>query len=271
MIDFNGRTVYIAGGSSGINLSIGEAFAKQGARVALISRSQNKVDAAVASLKRWGNEVIGFSADVRDYAAVELSLQKTQGVFGDLDIVISGAAGNFPAAAAEMSANAFRSVVEIDLLGTYHVLRAAYPFLKKPGASIINISAPQAFVPMPLQSHVCAAKSGVDMLTRTLALEWGPIGIRVNSIVPGPIEGTEGMQRLAPTEEIREQIRQSVPLARMGKLDDIANAALLLSSPLASFISGAVIPVDGGWSLGGAGDVMRRVADVLKAMGKQQR
>lgn len=271
MIDFSNKTVYIAGGSSGINFGIANAFAKQGAKLALLSRSQQKIDAAVAKLRGHGGEVLGFSADVRDYAAVEFSVQKTQAAWGDLDIVISGAAGNFPAAAAEMSANAFRAVVEIDLLGTYHVLRAAYPFLKKPGASVINISAPQAFVAMPLQSHVCAAKAGVDMLTRSLALEWGKDGIRVNSLVPGPIENTEGMRRLAPTETIKAEVCQSVPLRRMGKSDDIANAALLLCSPLAGFITGAIIPVDGGWSLGGAGEVMRKSVDVLKEAGQRLR
>ena len=93
--------------------------------------------------------------------------------------------------------------MDIDVLGSFHVLRFGHQHLKTPGASVINISAPQSFVPMELQVHVCAAKAGVDMLTRVLALEWGPMGIRVNSIVPGPIEGTEGMDRLAPTPEIK--------------------------------------------------------------------
>jgi hypothetical protein len=126
-----------------------------------------------------------------------------------------------------MSPNAFRSVVEIDLLGSYHVLRAAYPLLRKPGAVVINVSAPQAFLPMALQSHVCAAKAGVDMLTRVLAIEWGGDGIRVNSVVPGPIEGTEGMTRLAPTPEAREIVRTTVPAGRWGIPRDVADVCLL--------------------------------------------
>jgi NAD(P)-dependent dehydrogenase (short-subunit alcohol dehydrogenase family) len=151
-----------------------------------------------------------------------------------------------------MSANAFRSVVDIDLLGSFHVLQSAFPYLTKPGASVINISAPQAFLAMPMQSHVCAAKAGVDMLTRTLALEWGAAGVRINSISPGPIADTEGMRRLAPTRKIAEQVKKSVPLQRYGEASEIGDAALFLSSEAGAYISGIVMPVDGGWSVGGA-------------------
>ena len=159
-----------------------------------------------------------------------------------------------------MSPNAFRSVVEIDLLGSFHVLRAAYPLLRKPGAVVINVSAPQAFLPMELQAHVCAAKAGVDMLTRVLALEWGGDGIRVNAVVPGPIEGTEGMDRLAPTPQAREIVLRTVPAGRRGTPRDLADACLLLASPLAGYITGVVLPVDGGWALGGASTAMAEIA-----------
>ena len=159
-----------------------------------------------------------------------------------------------------MSPNGFAAVVNIDLLGTYHVLRSAYAHLVKPGASVINISAPQAFVPMRLQSHVCAAKAGVDMLTRTLAMEWGADGVRINSIVPGPIENTEGMKRLAPTSELINSVIDTVPLKRLGTASDIGRVAVFLSSPLAGYLTGAVIPVDGGWSLGGSSQLMERLA-----------
>jgi NAD(P)-dependent dehydrogenase (short-subunit alcohol dehydrogenase family) len=151
-----------------------------------------------------------------------------------------------------MSPNAFRSVVDIDLLGSYHVLRAAYPLLRKPGAVVINVSAPQAFLPMALQSHVCAAKAGVDMMTRVLAIEWGRDGIRINSVVPGAIEGTEGMERLFPMPEARQVVLSTVPAARWGQPRDVANVCLFLASPLADYVTGVVLPADGGWSLGGA-------------------
>jgi len=253
--DFTGKTVFVAGGTSGINLGVARAFARHGARVAVLSRSQDKVDAAVAELNSMGPEALGFAADVRDPEAVAAAFSAVHAQWGELDVLVSGAAGNFPAKAVGMSTNAFKSVVDIDLLGTYHVLRAGYGVLKKPGASVINISAPQAFLPMSYQMHVCAAKAGVDMITRVGALEWGPEGVRVNSVVPGPIEGTEGMARLAPTEAARERVTETVPLGRYGTLDDIANCCLWLASPMASYVSGTVIPVDGGWALGGASEL----------------
>ncbi|MCH7835218.1 MAG: SDR family NAD(P)-dependent oxidoreductase, partial [Proteobacteria bacterium] len=174
--DFSARRVFVFGGTSGINLGIARCFASAGADVSVASRSQEKVDAAVAELRNLGSKSFGYALDVRDVDAVRDALAQHAKDAGDIDILISGAAGNFPAFANDMSANGFKAVVDIDLLGSFHVLQSAYEHLKKPGASIINISAPQAFVAMPMQSHVCAAKAGVDMLTRTLALEWGPAG-----------------------------------------------------------------------------------------------
>jgi NAD(P)-dependent dehydrogenase (short-subunit alcohol dehydrogenase family) len=250
--DFNGGNVFVFGGTSGINLGIARCFASSGARVAVASRSQEKVDTAVDELKSLGSDARGYALDVRDVEAVQAALADYHAATGDIDVLVSGAAGNFPALANDMSPNGFKSVVDIDLLGSFHVLRSAFQYLKKPGASVINISAPQAFVAMPMQSHVCAAKAGVDMLTRTLALEWGPYGIRINSISPGPIADTEGMRRLAPNEAVANQYKKSVPLQRFGSAEEIGQAAMFLSSDAAQYISGVVLPVDGGWSVAGA-------------------
>lgn len=247
--DFSGKQVFVFGGTSGINLGIARCFASAGANVAVASRSQEKVDAAVAELTELGSDSSGYALDVRDVDAVEKALQDHG---AELDVLISGAAGNFPAFAKDLSPNGFKSVVDIDLLGTFHVMKSALPHLRKPGASVINLSAPQAFLAMPMQSHVCAAKAGVDMLTRTLALEWGPMGIRVNSIAPGPIADTEGMRRLAPTEKILELTKRSVPLQRLGATTEIGTAAMFLSSDAGAYVSGVVLPVDGGWSVAGA-------------------
>jgi len=254
-IDYSDRTVAVIGGTSGINRGVAELFARHGARVAVASRSEGKVQDTVVALQQLGAEAMGFAADVRDYAAIEAGLAQVHAAFGELDVLVSGAAGNFPATVNGMSINAFRSVVEIDLLGTFHVMKAAFPLLKKPGASVINISAPQAFIPMQGQAHVCAAKAGVDMITRTLALEWGRDGVRINSIVPGPIDGTEGMARLAPDAAVRQQVIDSVPLGRMGSPEDIGNACLFLGSALGSYISGAILPVDGAWAQNACGDM----------------
>lgn len=248
----SGKVAFVTGGSSGINLGIAERFAQAGAHVILNGRNVEKLNSAVLGLTAQGLSASGVSADVRDYVALEAAIQK--GLAGRaLDILICGAAGNFPAPALGMSSNGFKAVLEIDVLGTFNACRASFESLRKPGACIINISAPQAFVPMVMQSHVCAAKAGVDMITRTLALEWGPAGVRVNSLTPGPINGTEGMERLAPGAETKARIARSIPLQRMGEKSDIANFALFLASDAASYVTGAVLPCDGGQSLlGGA-------------------
>ena len=155
---------------------------------------------------------------MRDYEATDGVLKAVHSQFGDFDVLVPGAAGNFLASGLGMSPNAFRAVVDIDLIGTYHVPRAAHPMLRRPGAVVITSSAPQSTMPMALQAHVCAAKAGVEMLTRVLALEWVQDGIRVNAIVPSAIADTEGMSRLAPTDEARTLVSRSVPLGRLGSL-----------------------------------------------------
>lgn len=148
MFDFTQKTVFVAGGTSGINLGIAKAFAAAGARLFVISRSQAKVDAAVGELAELGPQARGVSADVRDEDAVKAAFSAAYEAFGEIDVLVSGAAGNFPARANDISSRGFRAVMEIDLLGTHHVMTAAWPFLKKPGASVVNISAPQAIVAM---------------------------------------------------------------------------------------------------------------------------
>lgn len=259
-LDFKHKVVVVVGGTSGINRGIAERFAAEGARVAVASRKQEKVDDTVRALQQLGAEAIGFTADVREPDQVERGLAIVHERFGDFDVVVSGAAGNFPALVGDLSANGFKSVVDIDLRGTFHVMKSAWPRLRKPGACVINISAPQAFLPVQAQVHVCAAKAGVDMITRTLALEWGASGVRVNSIVPGPVAGTEGMARLAPSAEALRQAAKSVPLGRLGTPQDIANACLFLASELGSYVTGAVLLVDGGWSQNGCGNLGETLA-----------
>jgi len=164
----DGKVAFVAGGSSGINLGVALGFAEAGAKVALISRSSEKIEAAAKGLRDAGHDAIGMAADVRDFAAVDQALAAAREKWGDIDIVLSGAAGNFVAPASEMSANGFKTVIDIDLLGTFNVFRASYPYIRKPGASLIAITAAQAEQPIKNQIHVCAAKAGVNMVTKCL-------------------------------------------------------------------------------------------------------
>lgn len=265
-LDFAGKTVVVVGGTSGINRGIAERFAGQGAKVAVASRSQDKVDDTVTALKAAGAETaMGRAFDVRNPEAVNEGLGAFHKAFGDFDVLISGAAGNFPALISEMSVNAFRSVVEIDLMGTVHVMKAAYPMLKRPGASIVSISAPQAYLAYDGQGHVSAAKAGVDMITRTLALEWAPEGIRINSVVPGYIEGTEGVKRLTPDPKAMDHILKNIPQGRLGQAEDVANMCLFLSSDLASYVCGQIINVDGALYQRGSGNLGMQLGAMLRA------
>ena len=240
------RHAFITGGSSGICLRIAQRFHEAGASVSILGRSQEKLDRAI---QPFGDRGRGYAADVRQYDPLANAIRMARETFGEIDILICGAAGNFPAPALGMSANAFKAVMDIDVLGTFNTCRAAHEHLRKPGASIINISAGQAFRAMPMQAHVCAAKAGVDMLTRTLALEWGPDGIRVNSVVPGAVDDTEGMRRLAPDAAMREAVLSRIALGRMANKDDIADLCLFLASGAAAYITGAILVCDGGLSL----------------------
>jgi len=260
VLDFAEKHVFVFGGTTGINFGIAECFAKHDAKVSVASRKQENVDRAVVQLRKVGKKVAGVTGDVRDPDAVLRGLEAGVAENGNIDVLVSGAAGNFLSSATALSPNGFRVVVDIDLIGTFHVMRAAYSYLVKPGAAVINITAPQSFVPMRYQAHACAAKAGVDQLTRVLALEWGADGIRVNSISPGPIADTEGSRKLSAPRAGQELI-EMIPMRRMGTKDDIAWLAMFLASPYATYISGAVIPCDGGGAI-------ESVKPMIEAAGK---
>ena len=249
---FRGKTIFITGGGSGINLGIARNFAALGADLGIVGRSQDKLDAAVAELRKLGARVSAHSADVRDYPALERAMRDAREALGPIHTLICGAAGNFPCFAEQISPNGFKSVVDIDLLGSFHACRAAFEQLRETQGNIIFISAGQAFMPYAFQAHVGAAKAGIDNMMRNLALEWGRFGIRCNGIAPGPIEGTEGVRRLVP-EGSADMLKRMIPLGRFGTPDDIGQLSVFLASPLASYITGALVVADGGQNLPGSG------------------
>lgn len=260
---FSGHTVFVTGGGSGINLGVAKSFASLGADVAICGRTQEKLDDAAAELKALGAEASARAADVRDPEALAAAMEAAQAELGPISVVVAGAAGNFPAPAEKLSANGFKTVLEIDLLGAFNAASAAFEQLKQTGGSLIFISAGQALLPYAWQAHAGAAKAGIDNLMRNLAMEWGPHGIRANSIVPGPIEGTEGMKRLAPPGS-EGRITKLVPLQRMGTVEDIGATACYLASPLASYVTGSIMMADGGMNLPGSGQWTETLASMMQ-------
>jgi NAD(P)-dependent dehydrogenase (short-subunit alcohol dehydrogenase family) len=221
---FKGKTVFITGGGSGINLGVGKAFAVLGANIGICGRTREKLDGAASQLRDLGAQVAAEVADVRAPQALQAALEKSRSTLGPIDVLVCGAAGNFPIPAEKLTPNGFKSVVDIDLLGSFNACRAAFEQLSATRGSIIFISAGMSYVPYPYQVHVGAAKAGIDNMMRNLALEWGKYGIRCNSIVPGPISGTEGMRRLGG-EAPAWAGSKAVPLGRFGNVEDIAHAA----------------------------------------------
>ncbi|MCB9439789.1 MAG: SDR family oxidoreductase [Mycolicibacterium sp.] len=255
----SGTAAFVTGGGSGINLAIAHGLASVGADLMICGRTRSRLDAAADELSAHGGRVLTAVADVRDAEALTVAITTAVERFGRLDSVIAGAAGNFFAPAETISPNGFRTVIDIDLLGSFNTARAAFEHLRNSRGSILFLSAGQAYLPFANQSHVGAAKAGIDNLMANLAFEWGRFGIRANSIVPGPIRGTEGMRRLAqPTGE--EVWTDAVPLGRLGEAAEVAAMAVVLSSPLASYVTGARVVVDGGLGLSGLGAISRAVA-----------
>jgi NAD(P)-dependent dehydrogenase (short-subunit alcohol dehydrogenase family) len=248
---FAGKPVFVTGGGSGINLGIAKCFAALGADVAICGRTAERLENAAVELRALGSRVSTSVADVRDLGAVKAALSKSRDELGSAYTVVCGAAGNFVARAETLSSNGFRAVMEIDLLGSFHASLAAFEQLRETHGNLIFVSAGQGSHPYAFQAHVGAAKAGVDNLMRNLALEWGRHGIRSNAIVPGPIEGTEGMRRLAGAVDAETRYR-SIPLGRYGTVEDIGAMAAFLASPLASYITGATVVVDGGSGLAGS-------------------
>jgi len=223
-----------------------EAVMRHGADAVILGRKIDRLTQTAKELSEaTGRTCIPFQADVRQPKMLKEAVEKTIEKFGRIDMVICGAAGNFLAPISGLSENAFKTVMEIDTLGTYNTIKATLPHVRKSRGSYIHVSATLHYKGTPYQVHVSAAKAGIDALSAVLAVEEGPHGVRSNVIAPGPIKGTEGMDRLAP---IGSSTRKTVsaPAGREGEIQDVANATVFLFSDVAAFITGQVLPVDGG-------------------------
>jgi len=255
-----GQVAVITGGGTGIGFGIAELLAQLGAHVALASRKPENLNPAVEKIRGAGGSASALAVDVRDADRVKAMVDSVRGEQGRIDILVNNAAGNFYAPSETLSSNAWKSVVEIDLYGTFFCSQAVAPVMRQSGGGrIVNISMTLHYRGWPQMAHATAAKAGIDALTRTLALEWAAHGIRVNAIAPGPVP-TEGVRKaftpppnaegvidlFAEERAMSAYAKRAIPLGRWGAPSDIANMVAFLVSPAGDWITGAIMVVDGG-------------------------
>lgn len=251
---FKGKVVFTTGGAGTICRAQTEALILLGADAAIVGRNKANTDKAAAEMAqlRPGAKVISCAeTDVIQVQSLVKAVEKTVRELGKIDFVIAGAAGNFLCDFNHLSTNAFATVVGIDLLGSYNTVKACFDQLRKNKGQILFVSATLHYYGIPFQAHVGAAKAGVDALSNALAVELGPLGIRVNCVSPGPIAETEGFKRLVREEKGYDK---TIPIQRYGSVRDIADATVYLFSPAADYVTGTVQVVDGGsWHMGSRG------------------
>jgi NAD(P)-dependent dehydrogenase (short-subunit alcohol dehydrogenase family) len=225
-------------------------FGRLGASVLIAGRREEKLKAAAQEISQTGAAVEIFALDIRDSARVQAMVDRAIERFGRIDVLINNAAGNFVCRAENLSVNGWNAVVNIVLQGTFYCTRAAgLQMIRQKKGCIISIVHPQALQGGPGNVHSVSAKAGVIAMSRTLAVEWAPYNIRVNTVAPGPFrsEGTD--QNLWPTDEIRAKVTSRIPLRRCGTAEEMTNAICYLASDYASYITGHMLVLDGGWSL----------------------
>lgn len=249
---FAGQAALVSGGGSGIGLAIARLLGRLGAHVTIAARDEDRLRHATGELRAAGIDAEWQALNIRDDQAVA-ALFAGLAAEGRLpDILVNNAGGQFAAPALEISANGFRSVVDLNLNGTFHMTQALARHAIAAGrpASVVNIVLCLGSG-LPGMAHAAAARAGVVNLTRTLANEWGRHGIRVNAVAPGTI-ATDGLENYDPAQLARVTAR--LPLARFGRIDEVAEAVAYLASPAAGFITGTTLEIDGGEHMMGASD-----------------
>jgi NAD(P)-dependent dehydrogenase (short-subunit alcohol dehydrogenase family) len=244
---FDGQSVFITGAGTGLGKAIAGEFARLGANITIASRKPEHLDAGREAIEAMGRKVLTVACDIRDPDAISAAFDAATDAFGLPSVLVNNAAANFPATAEDLSPNAWRTVVDITLNGTFFCSRefARRHLAESTPGSIINVGASYAWTGGPGFAHSAAAKAGVKNMVETLAVEWGPYGIQVNGLVPG----------LFPHEDMTADIQSNLsrtsdkdpcqPALRVGRLRELGWAAVFLASPYARFISGHTLVVDG--------------------------
>jgi NAD(P)-dependent dehydrogenase (short-subunit alcohol dehydrogenase family) len=244
---YDGSVVVVTGGGTGLGKSIATEFGRLGASVGIVSRDQGHRDSGVEAVEKAGGTAFATPCDIRDADSIATAFDAVEDHLGPIDVLVNNAAGNFPVPAEDMSPNAWRTVVDIVLNGTYLCCRDLARRLIPAGrdGAIVNVGASYAWTGGPGFAHSAAAKAGVKNLTETLAVEWGPYGIRVNGLVPGLMPHEDEVAAIAAVPGKYEGQDSRVPAGRVGFPRELAWAATYLCSPYATYISGHSLVVDG--------------------------
>lgn len=264
-----GKKIVVTGGGTGLGKSMATRFAELGADLVITSRRQNVIDETAKTLRELGGKVLAISCDVRDAEQVESMVEQTVSEFGTIDILLNNAAGNFISPTENLSSNAFRTIVDIVLNGTFHCTQAVGKVMRKNKSGVIlNIVTTYAWTGSGYVVPSACAKAGVLAMTRSLAVEWAKYGIRTAAIAPGPFPTKGAWSRLAPPGlGIEKKMKERIPLKRVGEHIELANLATYLISDQAAYINGEVVTIDGGEWLKGAGE-MNELEKIPKAAWK---